>query len=94
VRPLERPREGIAKAQREGKYKGRAPAVRRRAIEIVRLKETGVTPTEIAVRLGIGLASVYGVLAEHLTDHGSLRDQQANVRPLVPLGRNLIPLGV
>jgi len=36
---LERQREGIAKAQREGKYKGRAPTVRRRADEIVRLKD-------------------------------------------------------
>jgi DNA invertase Pin-like site-specific DNA recombinase len=62
---LERQREGIAKAQREGKYKGRAPTVRRRAIEIMRLKEAGITPTEIAVRLGIGRASVYRVLADH-----------------------------
>jgi DNA invertase Pin-like site-specific DNA recombinase len=59
---LERQREGIAKAQREGKYKGRAPTVRRRADEIIRLKEIGVTPTEIAMRLGIGRASVYRIL--------------------------------
>jgi DNA invertase Pin-like site-specific DNA recombinase len=60
---LERQREGIAKAQREGKYKGRAPTVRRQATEIIRLKEAGVTPTEIATRLGIGRASVYRVLS-------------------------------
>src|ERR1700683_1048668 len=60
---LERQREGIAKAQREGRYKGRAPTARRRAVEIVRLKEAGVRPSEIAVRLGIGRASVYRVLA-------------------------------
>jgi DNA invertase Pin-like site-specific DNA recombinase len=60
---LERQREGIAKAQREGKYKGRVPTVRRRAAEIMRLKEAGVTPTEIATRLGIGRASVYRVLS-------------------------------
>ena len=60
---LERQREGIAKAQKEGKYKGRAPTVRRRATEIIRLKEAGVTPTEIATRLGIGRASVYRVLS-------------------------------
>jgi DNA invertase Pin-like site-specific DNA recombinase len=59
---LERQREGIAKAQREGKYKGRAPTVRRRADEIMRLKYAGVTPTEIASRLGIGRASVYRIL--------------------------------
>jgi DNA invertase Pin-like site-specific DNA recombinase len=60
---LERQREGIAKAQREGKYKGRTPTVKRRAEEIVRLKEAGVSPTEIATRLGIGRASIYRVLA-------------------------------
>ena len=61
---LERQREGIAKAQREGKYKGRSPTVRRRAREIIRLRDAGVTPTEIAMRLGIGRASVYRVLGE------------------------------
>jgi DNA invertase Pin-like site-specific DNA recombinase len=61
---LERQREGIAKAQREGRYKGRALTARRRATEIIRLKEAGVRPSEIASRLGIGRASVYRVLAE------------------------------
>jgi DNA invertase Pin-like site-specific DNA recombinase len=61
---LERQREGIAKAQREGRYKGRVPTARRRAAEIIRLKEQGVTPTEIAARLGIGRASVYRILGE------------------------------
>jgi DNA invertase Pin-like site-specific DNA recombinase len=65
---LERQREGIAKAQRDGKYKGRAPTVRRRADEIIRLKDAGMTPTEIATRLGIGRASVYRVLAEQPGD--------------------------
>jgi DNA invertase Pin-like site-specific DNA recombinase len=60
---LERQREGIAKAQREGKYKGRVPTVRRRASEIIGLKKAGVTPTEIAKRLGIGRASIYRVLS-------------------------------
>jgi DNA invertase Pin-like site-specific DNA recombinase len=61
---LERQREGIAKAQRDGKYKGRAPTVRRRTEEIIRLRDAGVTPTEIAMRLGIGRASVYRILGE------------------------------
>ena len=61
---LERQREGIAKAQRDGQYKGRVPTVRRQAAEIVRMKASGVTPTEIASRLGIGRASVYRVLGE------------------------------
>jgi DNA invertase Pin-like site-specific DNA recombinase len=61
---LERQREGIAKAKAEGKYRGRVPTARRRATEIIRLKEAGVGTTEIATRLGIGRASVYRVLAE------------------------------
>lgn len=65
---LERQREGIAKAKQEGRYKGRAPTVRRRAAEIIRLKEAGSRPSEIAGRLGIGRASVYRVLAEQTGD--------------------------
>jgi DNA invertase Pin-like site-specific DNA recombinase len=61
---LERQREGIAQAKRAGRYKGRAPTVRRQAAEIIRLKDAGVTPTEIASKMGIGRASVYRVLAE------------------------------
>jgi len=61
---MKRRREGIAKAQREGKYRGRAPTVLRWADEIIRLKESGVSPTEIATRLGIGRASVYRVLTD------------------------------
>ena len=60
---LERQREGIAKAKREGRYKGRVPTVRQQAAEIALLKEAGISPSEIAVRLGIGRASVYRVLS-------------------------------
>ena len=59
---LERQREAIAKARREGKYKGRAPTVRRRADEIICLRDSGASPTEIATRLGIGRASAYRIL--------------------------------
>ena len=56
---LERQRDGIAKAQREGHYKGRAPTVRRQAAEIARLKADGVTPTEIAAGwASVGRASI------------------------------------
>jgi DNA invertase Pin-like site-specific DNA recombinase len=61
---LERQREGIAKAKRDGRYKGRVPTARRQSAEIIRLKEAGVRPTEIASKLGIGRASVYRVLNE------------------------------
>jgi DNA invertase Pin-like site-specific DNA recombinase len=59
---LERQREGIAKAKREGRYRGRVPTARRQTAEIIRLKEAGIRPSEIAMRLAIGRASVYRVL--------------------------------
>jgi DNA invertase Pin-like site-specific DNA recombinase len=65
---LERQRDGIAKAKAQGRYKGRVPTARRQADEIIRLKEAGVRPSEIAVRLGIGRASVYRVLGEQADD--------------------------
>jgi DNA invertase Pin-like site-specific DNA recombinase len=61
---LERQKEGIAKARRDGKYRGRAPTARRKAEEIIWLKADGIGASEIASRLGIGRASVYRVLGE------------------------------
>ena len=61
---LERQREGVQRAKREGKYKGRAPTARAKAADIVKLAGEGVKREEIAARLGIGVASVYRVLAE------------------------------
>lgn len=59
---LERQREGIAKAQEAGKYKGRTPTARRKADEVRTLHASGIGPVEIAKRLGIGRSSVYRVL--------------------------------
>ena len=60
---LERQREGFAEAKRQSRYKRRLPTALRQSAEIVRLKQEGVTPMEIAGKLGIGRASVYRVLA-------------------------------
>ncbi len=68
---LERQREGIAKAKRDGRYKGRVPTARRQALEIIRLKEEGVRPSEIASRLGVGRASVYRALAGQGANHAA-----------------------
>jgi DNA invertase Pin-like site-specific DNA recombinase len=61
---LERQREGIAKAAAEGKYKGRAPTARAKADEVMRLAAEGMTREAVAAQLGIGVASVYRILAE------------------------------
>lgn len=60
---LERQRDGIAKAKKQGRYKGRKPTARAKAVEVIRLDADGKTPTEIATALGIGRASVYRALA-------------------------------
>lgn len=59
---LERQREGIAKAKREGKYKGRKPTVRARANEILALRDKGWGATQIAKALGVSRGSVYNVI--------------------------------
>lgn len=59
---LERQREGVARAKAEGKYKGRAPTVRRGAAEIRAAAAAGERPTAIAKRLGIARSSVYRML--------------------------------
>jgi DNA invertase Pin-like site-specific DNA recombinase len=60
---LERQKEGIAAAKAAGKYKGRAPTVRRKAADVQRLAAAGLGASEIAERLGCHRASVYRVLA-------------------------------
>ena len=59
---LERQREGIAKAKREGKYKGRAPTAMAKADEARILLKSGLGATEVARQLGIGRASVYRII--------------------------------
>jgi DNA invertase Pin-like site-specific DNA recombinase len=61
---LERQREGVAKAKPDGKYKGRKPTARAKSAEVIRLDAEGFQRTEIAERLGIGVASVYRALAD------------------------------
>lgn len=61
---LERQAEGIAKAKAAGKYKGRKPTARVRSNEVKQLNAEGVSKKSIADRLGIGIASVYRILAD------------------------------
>ena len=56
----ERQMEGIAKAKAAGVYTGRKPSVP--VDEVKRLKDQGVSPSEIARKLGVGRTSVYRAL--------------------------------
>jgi len=60
---LERQKEGIAKAQREGKMLGRRPNAFEKADEILQLLADGCTPSEVAQITGIGRSSVYRIKA-------------------------------
>lgn len=60
---LERQREGIDKAQKAGKYKGRKPIHEEKRAAILRLAGDGVTKAEIARQVGVGQATVYRELA-------------------------------
>jgi DNA invertase Pin-like site-specific DNA recombinase len=73
---LERQRDGIAAAKRDGKYKGRAPTARRKSKEVGNLLAAGCSMSEIAHQLGISRASAYrirkmtcNVLSEHTKEN-------------------------
>lgn len=56
---LERQLVGIAKAKREGKFKGRVPTAKKKSGDIQRLLRDGMKPKEVAEKLAVGVASVY-----------------------------------
>ena len=64
-RLAERRAYGIKKAKEAGKYKGRKPTARAKAPEVLKLKERGFRPDEIAKQLEIGRASVFRILRDH-----------------------------
>lgn len=61
----ERRAVGIAKAKKEGKYKGRAPTAQAKSPQVIALHGRGFKPAEIATQAGMGVASVYRILAHH-----------------------------
>jgi len=52
----------IAKAKKEGRYKGRKPTARAKSDNVMALNEQGLTRQKIADELGISVASVYRIL--------------------------------
>lgn len=61
---LERQREGIAKAKKEGKYGGQPPHAKRKAPEVMALRAEGKTQGQIATALGISKRSIARILAD------------------------------
>lgn len=62
---LERQRVGIAKAKKEGRYKGRVPTAARQADTIRTLARDGLGPVAIAEQLNISRQSVWRVLSSN-----------------------------
>lgn len=58
----ERQREGIERAKRDGKYKGRKATARAKTAEVQQLRSEGLGASAIASQLGISRASVYRML--------------------------------
>lgn len=61
---LERQREGIIKAKKEGKFTGRKPLPSQIKETVINYAKTGVSKRWIAEKLSIGEASVYRILKE------------------------------
>jgi DNA invertase Pin-like site-specific DNA recombinase len=59
----ERWREGIAKAKREGKFKGRPPTSPTKADEVKRLAASGLPKCKIAQQVGISRRTVFRILS-------------------------------
>ncbi|MBW2185159.1 MAG: recombinase family protein [Deltaproteobacteria bacterium] len=60
---LERQAEGIHRAKREGRFKGRKPTAMAKAPQVRALIAQGASRQAVATELGIGVASVYRILA-------------------------------
>jgi len=59
---LTRQREGIAKAKKEGRYKGRAPTARAKVDQMGALAAKGMKKAQIARELGVSVRSVFRLL--------------------------------
>jgi DNA invertase Pin-like site-specific DNA recombinase len=60
----ERQREGILACKARKGYSGRQPTARKKSAAVLAMNAAGVRKDEIAAQLGIGVASVYRILAD------------------------------
>lgn len=58
----ERQLEGIEKAKKEGKYKGRKPTARAKSNHVIKMLADGASKTDVAKDLGISIASIYRII--------------------------------
>lgn len=65
----ERQLEGIAKAKKEGKYKGRQPTAKAKSHQVISLIKEGFTRQAVAQKLDIGVASIYRILKTYQDKH-------------------------
>jgi len=79
----ERQLEGIAKAKKEGKYKGRQPTAKAKSCQVINLIKEGFTRKAVAEKLEIGIASVYRILKTH---------QDANPTTALPGSRSKLKI--
>lgn len=61
---LERQKEGIARARKDGKYKGRKPLSDEKRAEVRALTRDGFNPTQVARKAKVARRSVYRILQE------------------------------
>ena len=93
----ERQLEGIERAKREGKYKGRKPTARSKTDDVMELINQGFTRTAIAKKLNMGIASVYRILKTHRQDNPeqTIPGMRISVETITEYGfiRSLSPVG-
>lgn len=65
----ERQLEGVARAKKEGKYKGRRPTALAKTSSVIQLTNQGLTRKAVAEQLNIGIASVFRILKQHKKDN-------------------------
>jgi DNA invertase Pin-like site-specific DNA recombinase len=85
----ERQQEGIEKAKRAGKYKGRKPTAREKTDQVMKMLEAGHNKKDIANDLNIGIASIYRIIKDNNPIDNKQPKKNKNLkRPLTTKNKN------